>query len=307
MAKNKNSLLCTCCGKSQPISKFYISSSYLYKALGYIPVCKDCIGEIYERYKNKYKDDRLTIYNFCRLLDLPYSESSLEGAKQHSEKTGWKLYQSYLKQINSFGDINNVGTCFEEGEMLQLNEISEDNNEEEYIFTDDFEVTPEMKTFWGKGYSDEEYRKLEQLYMELVNNYECDSPVQVMLFKNIAKTQLQADKELEAGNVATYDKLMKTLSTILTDSNIKPVQETGANATEQATFGTLIKKWENEKPIPDPLPEWKKADVLRYVKIWFLGHLSRMLNLDNPFKEEYEEELKKYTIESPFDDEEGDY
>ena len=83
-------------------------------------------------------------------------------------------------------------------------------------------------------------------------------------------------------------------------------QETGANATEQATFGTLIKKWENEEPIPDPLPEWKEKDIFEYVKIWFLRHLSKMLNLNNPYQEDYEKELKEYEVEMSSDDFEGD-
>lgn len=301
MAKDKK-IICTCCGKNQTLNSFYQSQSFLYKYYKVLPICKSCIDDIYNNYKKQFKEDILVIYNLCRLFDMPFSESAFIGAVQHSEKTNWKLYQSYFKQINSFNDANNYGSCFNDGENLYTsNNISGDSNKN----IDYFKITPEIISFWGSGFTNEEYEYLEKFYTEFVNNYECDSPAQVLLFKNAAKTQLNADKALANNNINLYDKLMKTLSTILGDSNIKPVQETGANATDQVTFGTLVKKWENEKPIPNPLPDWKEKDILEYVKIWILGHLSKMLNLNNPFVREYEKEIDKYKVEM-FYDENGD-
>lgn len=238
------------------------------------------------------------------LFDLPWGEANYSGALQHSQKTGWKIYQSYFKQINSFGDINSIGTCFAEGEPWideQSEAIhSEDSVPDTYSNDElDFDITPEVKLFWGKGFKDEDYFYLENFYDDFIKVYECDTPAQVLLFKNAAKTQLNADKALAEGNINLYDKLMKTLSTILGDSNIKPVQETGANATEQATFGTLIKKWENEKPIPEPLEEWERDNWIEYMKIWFLSHLAKMTNTPNPFEEEYEDAMSEFRVESP--------
>ena len=69
-------------------------------------------------------------------------------------------------------------------------------------------------------------------------------------------------------------------------------------ASEQVTFGTLIKKFENEKPIPEPLPEWMDADWIRkYVVVWFFGNLCRMMGKENPYQEEYDEEMAKYTVD----------
>ncbi len=302
-AKKKTSadidkIICTCCGKEKLTKDYYQSQSYLYRHYKLLPICKLCAEDVFTKYKNKYKDDKITIYYFCRLLDLPFSESDFLGAIQHSEKTGWKLYQSYFKQINSFGDVNNVGKSFEDGESLVVKNSEDDSNQG--INCDNFESTPDIITFWGKGFSDDELQYLENFYTDFINNYECDSPAQVLLFKNAAKTQLNADKALEQGNIALYDKLMKTLSTILGDSNIKPVQETGANATDQATFGTLIKRWENERPIPEPSEEFRDIDGIRkYISIWFLGHLCKIMGIKNAYSKLYEDEIKKYKVEIP--------
>ena len=66
------------------------------------------------------------------------------------------------------------------------------------------------------------------------------------------------------------------------------------------TFGTLIKKWEDEHPIPEPAPEWKDVDGIRkYINTWFLGHLCKMFRIENDVTAEYDEELAKYTVEVP--------
>jgi len=117
-----------------------------------------------------------------------------------------------------------------------------------------------------------------------------------VLFQEIANQRLDIKKKRQQGT--GVDRELKTLQDLLGSANIKPVQETGANSTEQATFGTLIKKWENEKPVPEPLEEWEENDwIKKYVLVWFLGHLCKMMGIKNKLSEMYEEEIGKYTVE----------
>ena len=296
-------ITCTCCGKGKKIGEYYQSQSNLYKHYKRIPVCKSCIDDIYNKYKMKYRDERIIMYQFCRLFDLPYSDSNYNGAVQNSEKTGWKTYQSYFKQINSFGDVNNGGTCFEDSENPTIQKDDKNNNsiiEEEFIDEVEFEITPDVVSFWGRGFDKDEYMFLIDEYHEYTTAYECDSPAMEKLLQQAAYESLEIRRKREGRESA--DKNLKNLQDLLGSANIKPVQETGANATDQATFGTLIKKWENEKPIPDPLPEWKEKDIFQYMKVWFLGHLSKMIGLNNPFAKEYEEEVNKNTVDVPFEE-----
>ena len=64
------------------------------------------------------------------------------------------------------------------------------------------------------------------------------------------------------------------------------------------TLRTIIKKYKNEKKITKESDENKKKNLIRYVSNWFLNNLNEMM--DKPItvnKEEYEEEIKKYTVE----------
>ena len=57
---------------------------------------------------------------------------------------------------------------------------------------------------------------------------------------------------------------------------------------------------QNEEPIPEPKKEWKSKDWIRkYVSVWFFGNLCKMMGKPNPFKDEYDEEMEKYTVKPP--------
>ena len=81
--------------------------------------------------------------------------------------------------------------------------------------------------------------------------------------------------------------------------DVYPVSYTHLLA-DQNTFGTLIQKWENERPIPQPDPEFEDVDgIRRYVGAYFLGHLCKMMGIKNRYSAIYEEEMAKYTVEKP--------
>ena len=46
--------------------------------------------------------------------------------------------------------------------------------------------------------------------------------------------------------------------------------------------------------------------IVKYISIWFLGHLCKMLGIKNAYCKMYERELEKMRIENPELDEEDD-
>ena len=90
------------------------------------------------------------------------------------------------------------------------------------------------------------------------------------------------------------------MNDLMDSAKIKPKQKSDSALVDQNTFGTLIQKWENEEPIPEPKEEWKDVDgIKKYISVWFHGHLSKMFGLDNDNAREYEEEIAKYSVEPP--------
>ena len=75
---------------------------------------------------------------------------------------------------------------------------------------------------------------------------------------------------------------------------------------ENDTFGTLIQRWEEEEPIPEPDEKWRDADgIKKYISTWFFGHLAKMFKVENDWSAEYEKALEPYTAHPPSYD--GDF
>jgi hypothetical protein len=94
---------------------------------------------------------------------------------------------------------------------------------------------------------------------------------------------------------------------MLSTANLSPKQSKEDQISETETFGTLIRKWEDEQPIPEPDPEFADVDGMRkLVNTWFFGHLAKMFNIKNDYSDEYDEEVAKYTVTPPRYDDEDD-
>lgn len=282
----KNIYYCVGCGKIHAKNNFYKSHNPHHKN-GVYPFCKKYIkNQVYTQ------DGRININKFKELLrqiDEPFLISEFMSATQEKRRETIGAYFSRIS-MKQYRNYTWEDSVFEES-VSALDGI----NDGEYI--DDFVVTPEIRFFWGDGLTKKEYFYLTSKFTEYVNTYECNTPAMKELLKQAAFESLEIHNKRQKRK--DVSKNLKNLQNILGSANIKPVQETGANATEQATFGTLIKKWENEKPIPEPLDDWKKKDwIKKYVVVWFFGHLCKMLDIPNPFADQYEEEVNKYTVES---------
>lgn len=288
---------CTMCGgiKKANSANFYKSFSRLFKANyeNRMCVCKNCVNEEIERLTSIYGNEKKALYEVCSLLDMYFSRSLYESAMSEADKKGSQASKIYVTKLNSLPQYS--GKTFVD---------SDDYDEKQEIDEINEKVNRDVMAFWGKGgLSVSDYEFLENEYETLLQNFEADSYAAQMLFQEIAHQRLDIKKKRQMG--ASVDKELKTLQDLLGSANVKPAQENSSMASEQVTFGTLIKKYENEQPIPEPLESWTNADWIRkYVVVWFLGHMCKMMGVNNPYAEEYEDELEKYTVHQP---EEGDY
>jgi hypothetical protein len=272
---------------------FYAADETLHPD-GRFHLCRDCVEDIIS------ERGFSGLLMILRALNKPFLQDKYKDD-----------YKSYLRQILSLPQYKGLTyehSVFEnknnEINVIQVKQTDTIKN----IFTSSYseEELAYLAAFWGRGYTIEELEYLQTEYEKFLNSYECDSYAMELLFQEAAQQRLTIKKLREDNK--SVDKELKTLQDLLGSANIKPAQETGANAVEQATFGTLIKKYENERPIPEPDEEWKDVDGIRkYISVWFLGHLSRMMGYKNENMDEYEEEINKYKVENPeYQQDEGD-
>lgn len=283
----KPKIVCVCCGNDKQ-SDFYVSNNDDYKYFKKIPWCKNCIDNFYLEYFTTYDDNQKAIYYLCRKINIPFSFSAFEGAKRNSEKKGWKIYQSYIKQINSLGDVNNHGVCFDDTsdgiEVAQT--IIDIDTDSDYI------VSEQDIKYWGKNKDAWEYEYLEEEMYRLKTDFECSDYGMEMLMRDICFINLEIEK-IRQGGKGDVTKLIESRSKLMNDANLKPVQATGADKNEKLSFGIFIKKWENERPVSKTLDD----EMKKYIDTYMVGHLAKMEGLTNEFVKQYDDAIKEYTID----------
>ena len=171
------------------------------------------------------------------------------------------------------------------------------------------EITVDQKTtdFFGKGFTDEDYKYLKREYDDWTARHECNTKAQEEIFKRICFKQLEILKATRRGEDTKH--LDATFRDLLDTAKLQPKQNAGDTTADNQTFGTLIDKWENERPLPEIDEELKDVDKIGfYIDTFFKGHTCRMLNVKNAFSNLYSSMMKKFTVNKPeYNLDEDDY
>ena len=309
LAKNYNRIvngeiyLCPICNEFHGRKEFYSDKKY---ATGLYPICKDCLRNMacdYDKKEDIYLDNKEKMLDTLRIMDLPYIDSLYQSAVQQREDeskyvktdTVWGNYVAMLKSLANWRDKRWKDSAF-----------GEDMNEVEGEFLDSQEKKPrkEIYKIFGSGFSNEDYLYLQDQYDDWRARTQVDSKSQETYIIRICFKLLDIWKAQRSGK-DTKD-LDRSLNDLMAAANLQPKQNVANAATDALTFGQLIEKWENEKPIPEPAPEFKDVDGIgKYIRVWFAGHLARALGLDNGYAREYDEYVQKYKVSRPEAQEEG--
>lgn len=308
--------ICSKCGKKYSRRKGFFPVSYaiLHKGIGHIPVCKECIDTMYNTYLAQCNNAKDAVRQLCRKLDLYWSESVYDLVQRKS--TTRSMMTQYIAKINtvSYAGKSYDDTLSEEGTLWnftpEINEESVEVADVTPIETVEIETPEEIIAFWGSGYSDEMYRELEQRRQYWMSKFpegiELDVGTEALI-RQICSLELDINRDRIAGK--SVDKSVNALNNLLGSANLKPAQQKadGDNAQENTPFGVWIRRWETQRPVPDPDPELEDVDgIVRYISIWFLGHLCKMLGIKNTYCKLYEEEIAKMRVDRPEYEDEDD-
>lgn len=300
-----STLVCLKCGEKIDVKNLYGTQSTFYETYLKIPYCKDCLDDLYQEYYEKYKKEgytnpeRKSVERVCMAIDLYYRDSLFESAMKSWEKTPETSVMIYY--IRNTRLRSNINKTYDDT-LREKYDASKDKDAILSIYTDDdAELDMRVKNgqkLFGAGFDREDYIFLYNEYMDWTSRHECNTKTQEELFKQICFTQLDLFKANRAGRdtKALNDTLIKQLDA----AKLQPKQNVGDTTADNQTFGTLIDKWENTRPIPEVDEELKDIDnIARYINVFFKGHLAKMMGLKNGFSNMYERFMKKYTVEKP--------
>lgn len=325
---------CPRCGEDYNTRRghFHISYAQNYKGIGYIPICHKCISTMFDQYLLKCHDEKAAMRQVCRKLDLYWHDDIYEYVKNRSaSKT---LVVAYIKRITN---TNYVGKSYdntleEEGTLWDFTtaeERSASNNDDGVVDSaaettaepepepepepeEQIEIPQEVIDFWGPSYTPDMYLELEKRRLYWMDRLKFGEGVELpagteSLIRQICGLEIDINRERADGK--SPDKLIATLNTLLGSAQLKPDQKKSDISKEDANtpFGVWIKRWENERPIPEVDPSMRDVDgIKKYVATWFHGHLAKMLGLKKAELAMYEEEIARLRVERPEYNEDDD-
>lgn len=281
MAKKK---VCTACGEEKaPNIGFYLSRSKLYKFNdGRMPICKECLSKLFKELQVKYSDEVKALYHLCMLFDIYFDRDLVEkssnmGKYKNDEDN---LLKSYMKNVNSLNQYKFKDSMSSDCIILDDNLLENKKEEVEINNKTLFEVTDKMEVRWGASLPIEDYMFLESKYKEFTDVYECRTPAQRLIFEQIAKCLLRGEKALKKDNDVAFEKMNNMVSKLMTDGNIKPIQEASVAEDDTATWGKWINLIEQERPIGEPCEQFKDVDkISTYITKWFTRQMQRVFDL----------------------------
>jgi hypothetical protein len=265
---------CLKCEKELAPTNFYSGNEIIFPD-GKIHICKNCCSQIID--EHGFEGFKMIL----RIIDKPF----LQDVYNDDPK-------AYIRQVNSLPQYRN--TTYDDSDFVgnTVNNSIEINKEKERLLN----IDDEVRKRWIGFTSEEDIMFLENFYQELIATYESKTPIQRNLYKNIAETQLLANKAREQGKIKEYQDLLKTMSTLMTDAKVKPLQETGAEDGGLSTWGQWVKKIEETEPIPEAEGEFKDPDgIMKYFQKFFVNHFARVFGLEdrNTIEKDLEDMMKE--------------
>lgn len=319
---NSTNVRCIRCGRGFNAYKGYFPRNYgaLYKGTGYIPVCKSCVDSIYNVYLAQCNNAKDAVRQTCRKLDLYWADILFERIEKMN--TAHTIMLKYIQSLNTsaYAGKSYDDTLSDEGTLWSFmhnkpddQKQCDDQKEEQKAFVvaelPPIEITEDVVAFWGPGYTPEMYIELEQrlqYYRSQMGDTQQDMSTDALL-RQIVMLEIDINKARADGRAV--DKMMSTFNSLLS-SLIKPVKKTddGASGSSNTPLGVWIKRWEDERPLPEIDDSLKDVDgIIKYVLTWVYGHVAHMLGVRNNHSKLYDEAIEKYRVSRPeYDDEDDD-
>lgn len=305
---------CCRCGTAYSRRKGYfpVSHSPMYRGSGFLPICNDCVEQMYEQYRAKLGDDRAAMRRMCMKMDL-YWNDSIYDMVERTAGTNSRV-RNYIGKTNIVRYIDkNFDNTIEEEEKANIvaqyttptyfSESGEQTDRPDAIAIDHSTID-----FWGPGYTPEFYADLDRRYKSWTNDTKIEDPSERALYRQICL--LEAIIARDGAQGKPIDKNVNALNSLLGSMNLKPVQKKadGDAEIDGMPLGVGIQKWEFSRPLPEtPKKLQDQTGIIKNITTWFLGHACKMVGLKNSYCKQYEEAMEEFRVKRPeYADEDDD-
>lgn len=271
---------CSCCNRNLDVDRNYFKINYndsVFEDDLYL-VCHDCLKKSLDNEITGYK----TFIRTLMILNRPFRLDEFKAVNND--------YFRYLKKVTA---------KTYKGEFLDSDSIiskaSLDTNADTVVSLTPEELR-ECQLFWGIGdYTEDDYLFLMSTYEKYLNTYDVDSPTFESIIAQICQLDLDIKKKRILG--ADTTKETKLQLELMRNAGIAPSQEKESKNNDQQSFGMWVRRWENEMPVPEPLPQFRDVDgIAKYLENNFLSPMRKSLDLYDDKENQYQEHIDKYGI-----------
>ena len=283
MAKvTKEMQKCTCCGQELLSTEFYRSQSSMYKATRRLPICKQCVLDVYEDNFQYYKDPEQALYKTLFSLDIYWDVKLSKKCLIDTYDTDKHILKAYMSSINLKTYRDKTSRDSEAFNIWDVNQEKFDTYKlEEMEIDEPILISKEMVLKWGTGRANEDYIFLQNEYENMCATYGNKNPYSLSSYEQIALYRLQLRKEWAKDNPNSkiINDINTSISKIAGDCKMKELQ-IDSSEDDTLRFSKFIEMIEYKEPIPKN-PKYDDVDGIRKViKEDYIKPLAQALDLE---------------------------
>lgn len=231
----KHKFRCSCCGKgfTSQDKNFQKTNDVLFQSNnGYLPWCKECTDTYTAQTTALYcNNEELAMKDFCQRAGWNYDinalVASMETYSGHRSRSRISHYAA-KKNINCDGRKTWIDTLkhnqtLKEYEVITTREQTKD---------EDVKVKGSSVDRWGLGFTEMDYKNLDDHYFMLKKNNPNADNNQEIFIKSLCNINMLMVRALQDGDSDKYVKLTEQYSKTFTKAGLKTIQEVDNSADE---------------------------------------------------------------------------
>ena len=228
----KHEYKCSCCGAGFTSQKnnFQTTPSPLFQANnGRLPWCKDCTDKYMIFLTAFYSNnEEHAIEHFCQQADWVYDVEPLKSAREISSDRSRISHYAAKKNLN----VGGRKTFFDTLKFNYQNKQNEVITSKEQVKSDDSTIKGSAIDRWGVGFTEADYKNLDEHYKMLKkNNPNCDNNQEIFV-KSLCNINMLMMRALQDGDSDKYVKLTDQYAKTFKQAGLRTIEEKDASNDE---------------------------------------------------------------------------
>ena len=234
----KHKYKCSCCGKgfNSQRNNFQKSNSPLFQANeGFLPWCKSCTDSYMNILIGFYsQNEEHAIEHFCQLVDCVYDIEPLNCAREISRDRSRISHYAAKKNLN----VGNRKTYFDTLKYNYEQKLGEVVTSREQAKEEDAKVKGTSIDRWGLGFTEMDYRDLDNHYFMLKKNNPNADNNQEIFIKSLCSINMLMARALQRGDSKEYANLVEQYAKTFKQAGLRTIEEKDDSNSE--TFGVTL-------------------------------------------------------------------